>query len=104
MPATVKTVEYDPNRSVHIALIEYTDGVKSVHPGSERHQGVGQTIVSGPDSLRSRNRQCAAAGELNIPSGLEIHNIESEPRPGRPSWFAPPAASVASVRRKGNGP
>ena len=29
MPATVKTIEYDPNRSAFIALVEYTDGVKS---------------------------------------------------------------------------
>jgi len=78
MPATVKTIEYDPNRSVHIALVEYTDGVKSyiLAPNGIK---VGQTIVSGPDAPPEIGNTLPLA---NIPSGLEIHNIEMNPGQG----------------------
>ncbi len=78
MPATVKTVEYDPNRSVHIALIEYTDGLKAyiLAPNGIK---VGQTIVSGPDAAPEIGNAMPLA---NIPSGLEIHNIEMNPGQG----------------------
>ncbi len=78
MPATVKTVEYDPNRSVHIALIEYTDGFLAyiLAPNGIK---VGQTIVSGPDAPPEIGNALPLA---NIPSGLEIHNIEMNPGQG----------------------
>jgi large subunit ribosomal protein L2 len=78
MPATVKAIEYDPNRSVHIALIEYTDGVKAyiLAPNGIK---VGQTIVSGPDAPPEIGNALPLA---NIPSGLEIHNIELNPGQG----------------------
>src|SRR3954447_4788870 len=47
--ATVDAIEYDPNRSCNIALIEYTDGEKS-YILAPNNLKVGQTVVSGPDS------------------------------------------------------
>jgi len=78
IPATIKTVEYDPNRSVHIALIEYTDGVLAyiLAPNGIK---VGQTIISGPDAPPEVGNTLPLA---NIPTGLEIHNIEMNPGQG----------------------
>ena len=78
MPATVKSIEYDPNRSVHIALIEYTDGVKSyiLWPNGLK---VGTTVVSGSDSPPEIGNCLPLA---NIPTGLEIHNVEMNPGQG----------------------
>src|SRR3954451_19036773 len=77
-PATVRSIEYDPNRSVHIALIEYADGQKSyiLAPAGLK---VGQTVVSGPDAPPEIGNAIPLA---NIPSGLEIHNIELNPGQG----------------------
>ena len=49
IPATVKTLEYDPNRSAFIALVEYEDGVKS-YIIAPQDLKVGDVIVSGPDA------------------------------------------------------
>jgi len=55
--ATVKAIEYDPNRSVHIALIQYTDGEKAyiLAPNGIK---VGQVIVSGPDAPPESATRC----------------------------------------------
>ncbi len=76
--ATVKTIEYDPNRSVHIALVEYADGEKSyiLAPNGIK---VGQQIMSGPTAEPEVGNCLPLA---NIPSGLEIHNIEMNPGQG----------------------
>ena len=49
VPATVKSIEYDPNRSCFIALIEYTDGEKS-YILAPNGLNVGQTVINGPDA------------------------------------------------------
>ena len=49
IPAEVKTIEYDPNRSAHIALIQYEDGVKSYIIAPEGLK-VGATVVAGPNA------------------------------------------------------
>jgi large subunit ribosomal protein L2 len=70
--ATVKEIEYDPNRSARIALVEYTDGEKRyiLHP---KGLSVGDTIVSGPGSdIRLGN----ALPLKEIPLGTAVHNIE----------------------------
>ena len=55
MPATVKTLEYDPNRSAFIALVEYTDGTKSSYWDSVLHvQDRWETKKDGRQSVRSR--------------------------------------------------
>ena len=76
--ATVQSIEYDPNRSVHIALIQYQDGEKSyiLAPNGLR---VGQTVMSGADAAPEIGN-CLPLS--NIPGGLEIHNIEMNPGQG----------------------
>lgn len=79
MPATIKTLEYDPNRSANIALIEYTDGIKSyiLAPLGVK---VGDTIVSSQKKvdIQNGNRMPLAL----IPTGLFVHNIEIMPGSG----------------------
>jgi large subunit ribosomal protein L2 len=72
VPATVREIEYDPNRSARIALVEYADGEKRyiLHP---RGLNVGDTVVSGPGSdVRTGN----AMPLREIPLGTDVHNIE----------------------------
>ncbi|MCS7032412.1 MAG: 50S ribosomal protein L2 [Phycisphaerae bacterium] len=78
IPAKVIAIEYDPNRSCNIALIEYADGEKSyiLAPNGLR---VGQTVMNGPTAEPEIGNCLPLA---NIPSGLEIHNIEMNPGQG----------------------
>src|ERR687885_594099 len=72
VPATVREIEYDPNRSARIALVQYQDGEKRyiLHP---RGLAVGDTIVSGSGSdIRLGN----ALPLREIPLGTAVHNIE----------------------------
>jgi len=70
--ATVREIEYDPNRSARIALVEYADGERRyiLHPKGLK---VGDTVVSGPGSdIRTGNTM-----PLNeVPLGTSVHNIE----------------------------
>ncbi len=76
--ATVQSIEYDPNRSCFIALIRYADGEKSyiLAPNGLK---VGATVVSGPDAPPEIGNAMPLA---NVPSGLEIHNVELNPGQG----------------------
>lgn len=78
MPATVKTLEYDPNRSAFIALVEYTDGVKSyiIAPDGLK---VGDVVISSK-SADIKPGNCLPFE--NIPVGTIIHNIEINPGSG----------------------
>ena len=72
MPATVLTLEYDPNRSAHIALVQYEDGEKRyiLAPVGLK---VGDTVVSGPNAdIKPGN----ALPLANIPVGTVIHNVQ----------------------------
>jgi large subunit ribosomal protein L2 len=94
--ARVVAVEYDPNRSANIALLEYQDGERRyiLHPtGLE----VGQTVISGPGSdIRAGNAM--PLGE--IPLGTTVHNIEL--RPGKGGQMARSAgAGVQIVAKEG---
>jgi large subunit ribosomal protein L2 len=72
MAAEVRTIEYDPNRSCHIALVEYEDQeVRYVL--APRGLKIGQKIFSGPDA-EPRLGNCLPLRK--IPPGMEIHNIE----------------------------
>ena len=76
--AVVKTIEYDPNRSAFIALIEYTDGVKSYILAPEGLK-VGYIIMNGAGSdIKIGN----AMPIESIPVGTVIHNIELYPGKG----------------------
>ncbi|MDL2319936.1 50S ribosomal protein L2 [Alistipes sp. OttesenSCG-928-B03] len=78
MPATVKTIEYDPNRSARIALIVYPDGTKSyiIAPNGLK---VGQKVESGP-GVSPEVGNCLLLGE--IPLGTVVHAIELYPGQG----------------------
>jgi large subunit ribosomal protein L2 len=78
VPATVKTIEYDPNRSARIALLFYADGAKTyiLAPNGLK---VGQTVVSGADAAPEVGNTLPLA---NIPIGTVIHNIELRPKQG----------------------
>src|SRR5881394_3980306 len=70
--ATVKEIEYDPNRSARIALVEYADGERRyiLHP---KRLSVGDTVMSGSGSdIRTGNT--LPLGEM--PLGTTVHNIE----------------------------
>ena len=91
VPATVKTVEYDPNRSARIALLWYADGDKRyiIAPNGIE---VGQQIVSG----RNVAPEVGNAMPLSdIPLGTVIHNIEL--RPGQGGIIARSAGSYAQL-------
>jgi large subunit ribosomal protein L2 len=78
MPATVQTIEYDPNRSCFIALIQYEDGEKS-YILAPNGLLVGTKVISGPDVPPELGNCLPLA---NVPGGLEIHNIELNPGQG----------------------
>ena len=78
VPATVLTIEYDPNRSAHIALIQYEDGVKSYITAPEGLK-VGDTVMSGPNAdIVSGN----ALALKDMPVGTIVHNVELYPGNG----------------------
>ena len=97
VPATVKTIEYDPNRSSHIALIEYEDGVKSyiLAPVGLK---VGAKILNGPNADIVPGN---ALPLINIPVGTFIHNIEL--MPGKGGQLARSAGIQAQLMAKENG-
>src|SRR5438477_7286630 len=76
--AAVQSIEYDPNRSCFIALIQYTDGEKTyiLAPNGIK---VGAKVMSGP-TAEPELGNCLPL--TNIPSGLEIHNVEMNPGQG----------------------
>ena len=76
--ATVKTVEYDPNRSANIALVCYADGEKR-YIIAPKDLKVGQKIVSG-EQVDVRVGNCMPL--MNMPIGIIIHNIEMHPGKG----------------------
>ncbi len=92
--ATVKTLEYDPNRSAHIALIEYVDGEKSyiLAPTGLK---VGDKVVAGPTAdIKPGN----ALPLVNIPVGTFIHNVELYP--GKGGQLARAAGNAAQLMAK----
>ena len=78
IPATVKTIEYDPNRTANIALIAYADGEKA-YILAPIGLTVGQQVMNGPDA-EIRVGNCLPL--QNIPVGTQIHNIELYPGKG----------------------
>jgi large subunit ribosomal protein L2 len=92
--ATVKTIEYDPNRSARISLVEYADGEKRyiLWPDGLK---VGNEIMSGPDAeVQTGN----AMPLRNIPPGAMIHNLELVK--GRGAQLVRSAGSAAIIQAK----
>ena len=78
IPATVKTIEYDPNRSANIALLQYADGAKTyiLAPVGLK---VGDVLLSGETAdIKAGN----ALKLKDIPVGTMVHNIEMQPGKG----------------------
>ena len=92
--ATVLTLEYDPNRSAHIALIQFEDGEKRyiLAPVGLK---VGDTVAAGPDAdIKPGN----ALPLTNIPTGTFVHNVELYP--GRGGQLARAAGNAAQLMAK----
>ena len=97
IPGRVERLEYDPNRSAHIALVLYADGERryilaprGVYAGAEIHSGAEAPIKPG-----------SAMPLRNIPMGSVVHNIEMQP--GKGGQIARSAgASVQLVAREGD--
>lgn len=94
IPATVLTLEYDPNRSAHIALIQYEDGEKNyiIAPSG---LNVGDTIIAGAAAdIKTGNALPLSA----IPTGTFIHNVEIHP--GKGAQLARAAGIMAQLMAK----
>ncbi len=91
IPATVKTIEYDPNRTAFIALVSYTDGEKRYVIAQNGLQ-VGQTIVSGTGAGPEIGNAMLLS---EIPLGTTISCIEL--RPGQGAVMARSAGSFAQL-------
>ncbi|RYF37265.1 MAG: 50S ribosomal protein L2, partial [Chitinophagaceae bacterium] len=78
IPALVKTIEYDPNRTAFIALLAYADGEKRYILAPQGLQ-VGQTVISGDDAAPELGN---ALMLKNMPLGTNVHNIEMQPGQG----------------------
>ena len=92
--AEVVSLEYDPNRSAHIALIKYEDGVKSyiLAPAGLK---VGDKVMAGPEAdIKPGN----ALPLINIPTGTVVHNVELYP--GRGGQLARAAGNAAQLMAK----
>ncbi|MGH4038552.1 MAG: 50S ribosomal protein L2 [Sphaerochaeta sp.] len=72
IPGTVKTIEYDPNRSANIALVFYADGEKR-YMLAPKGIAVGSTVISGPEAPLTMGN---ALPLKNIPLGVQVFNIE----------------------------
>jgi large subunit ribosomal protein L2 len=78
IPATVASIEYDPNRSARIALLHYRDGAKS-YILAPLGLGLGDVVLSGEQAeIKPGN----ALPLRNIPVGTVIHNVELKPKKG----------------------
>jgi large subunit ribosomal protein L2 len=91
IPATVSTIEYDPNRTARIALVVYKDGEKRyiIAPSGLK---VGQTIFSGPGVAPEIGNAMLLS---EIPMGTIVHNIEM--RPGQGAVMARSAGAYAQL-------
>ncbi|MCZ6789545.1 MAG: 50S ribosomal protein L2 [Chloroflexi bacterium] len=91
VPGKVATIEYDPNRSTRIALIHYADGDKRYILCPQLLK-VGDRVEAGPDAaVRVGN----ALPLNNIPTGIQVHNIEMQP--GRGGQLVRSAGVAAQV-------
>ncbi|MBO4217958.1 MAG: 50S ribosomal protein L2 [Erysipelotrichaceae bacterium] len=78
IPATVATIEYDPNRSANIALLNYADGEKRYILAPEA-LAVGAKVISGESSDIKVGNCCQLK---NMPDGTLVHNVELKPGKG----------------------
>ncbi|GMQ26213.1 50S ribosomal protein L2 [Algoriphagus sp. oki45] len=91
VPATVKAIEYDPNRTARLALLYYADGAKAYIIAPEGLQ-VGQTVISGEKVAPEVGNAMQMA---NIPMGTIVHNVEL--KPGKGGALARSAGGYAQI-------
>lgn len=94
IPATVKSIEYDPNRSAFISLLSYADGEKRYIIAPQGLQ-VGTTVMSGADVAPELGN---ALPLKNMPLGTVVHNIELQP--GKGGAIARSAGAYAQLSNK----
>lgn len=95
--ARVLTLEYDPNRSCHIALLEYADGEKR-YILAPLGLAVGAQVFSG-EKVEPRPGNCMPLA--SIPIGMEVHNVEM--RPGQGGKMVRSAGGVARLAARDTG-
>lgn len=95
IPAVVKTIEYDPNRSAHIAQIWYENGTKTYILAPEGLQ-IGRKVVSSQTSAEIEPGNCLPLSL--IPVGTPLHNIELFP--GKGGQIVRSAGSAAYLQAK----
>jgi large subunit ribosomal protein L2 len=97
VPATVKSVEYDPTRSARIALLFYADGAKAyiIAPNGIK---IGQQVVAGSDVAPEIGNALPLA---KIPLGTIVHNVELQP--GKGGAIARSAGSFVQLLARDNG-
>ena len=94
IPSNVATIEYDPNRTAFIALLNYVDGEKRYILAPQGLQ-VGMTVISGDDVAPEIGN---ALMLKNMPLGTNVHNIEMQP--GQGGKLARSAGSSAQLTNK----
>jgi large subunit ribosomal protein L2 len=94
VPARVAAIEYDPNRSAHIALLHYADGDKRYILAPARLR-VGATVMSGPTAEPALGNALPLA---RIPTGTVVHNVELTP--GRGGQMARSAGTAIQLMAK----
>jgi large subunit ribosomal protein L2 len=97
VPAVVKSIEYDPNRSARIALLYYADGAKSYIVAPQGLQ-VGQQVISGADVAPEVGNALPLA---KIPLGTIVHNVEL--KPGKGAAIARSAGSFVQLLAREGG-
>ncbi|MFZ2907431.1 MAG: 50S ribosomal protein L2 [Cyclobacteriaceae bacterium] len=97
VPATVKSIEYDPTRTARVALLYYVDGTKTyiIAPAGLT---VGQQVVSGADVAPEVGNALPLA---KIPLGTIVHNVEM--KPGKGGAIARSAGSFVQLLARENG-
>jgi large subunit ribosomal protein L2 len=97
MPATVQSIEYDPNRTCRIALIQYEDGVKNYILAPVGLM-VGDTVISSEKAAPTPGN---AMKLKNVPLGTAIHNIEMTPGTGGKIARSAGQQAILSNREEG---
>ena len=97
VPARVATIEYDPNRSANIALLNYADGEKR-YIIAPKDLKVGMTVVSGAETDIKIGNCCEMR---NMPEGTFIHNVELKPgKGGQMARSAGCSAQILGIEEK----
>ena len=97
VPARVATIEYDPNRSANIALLNYADGEKR-YIIAPKDLKVGMTVISGTETDIKVGNCCEMR---NMPEGTFIHNVELKPgKGGQMARSAGCSAQILGIEEK----